>query len=205
MMRDRCRPAGCGPEGTGQQPGICLQRPRVAAQRGRLLPPLPHGSGRSQPSKGGTLCLLGRWSDNEMKWFLSGPDDLRPSGTSSCSELQKQNCLRLATFLDLLFFNSVPPGTPFFFFYRINNSGRIKEGVIYSSRDSNSLFPRSQIDLRGKRWLIFTIVPSVQIHPQRQKHLSACVTSGEFAKVVQVLKDDGPDKRAESAHVATER
>lgn len=59
---------------------------------------------------------------------------------------------------------SILPGAPF---YAINNSGRIKDSVIYSSHDSNSLFCHSQIDLRGKCWLIVTIVPAVQIQPQR--------------------------------------
>lgn len=59
---------------------------------------------------------------------------------------------------------SIPPGAPF---YAFNNSGRIRDSVIYSSHDSNSLFCHSQIDLRGKCWLIVTIVPAAQIQPQR--------------------------------------
>lgn len=39
----------------------------------------------------------------------------------------------------------------------------------------------------------------------RQKLLSFCVSSGYFSKVIQVRKDDGPDKRAESVHVGLER
>lgn len=58
---------------------------------------------------------------------------------------------------------SIPPGAPI---YAINNSGRIKDSVIYSSHDSNSLFCHSQIDLKGKCWLIVTIVPTVQIQAQ---------------------------------------
>lgn len=39
----------------------------------------------------------------------------------------------------------------------------------------------------------------------RQKLPSFCVLSGYFSKVIQVLKDDGPDKRADSVHVGLER